>query len=66
MFGVTRERVRQLRDHGQLDRKRVCRTFSYCTALMRAKDDAVLLAAVVAALAVIRVSRRADDKRRHG
>jgi len=29
--------VRQLRDHGQLDRKRVCRTFSYCTALMRAK-----------------------------
>jgi 2,4-dienoyl-CoA reductase-like NADH-dependent reductase (Old Yellow Enzyme family) len=30
--------VRQLRDHGQLDRKRVCRTFSYCTALMRAKD----------------------------
>lgn len=30
--------VRQLRDHGRLDRKRVCRTFSYCTALMRAKD----------------------------
>jgi 2,4-dienoyl-CoA reductase-like NADH-dependent reductase (Old Yellow Enzyme family) len=30
--------VRQLRDHGQLDRKRVCRTFSYCTALMRAKN----------------------------
>jgi 2,4-dienoyl-CoA reductase-like NADH-dependent reductase (Old Yellow Enzyme family) len=30
--------VRQLLDHGQLDRKRVCRTFSYCTALMRAKD----------------------------
>lgn len=30
--------VRQLRDHGKLDRKRVCRTFSYCTALMRAKD----------------------------
>ena len=30
--------VRQLRDAGQLDRKRVCRTFSYCTALMRAKD----------------------------
>ena len=30
--------VRQLRDHGTLDRKRVCRTFSYCTALMRAKD----------------------------
>ena len=30
--------VRQLGDRGQLDRKRVCRTFSYCTALMRAKD----------------------------
>jgi NADPH2 dehydrogenase len=30
--------VRQLLDHGMLDRKRVCRTFSYCTALMRAKD----------------------------
>ena len=30
--------VRQLLDHGKLDRKRVCRTFSYCTALMRAKD----------------------------
>lgn len=30
--------VRQLRDHGTLDRKRVCRTFSYCTALMRAKQ----------------------------
>ena len=30
--------VRQLKDHGELDRKRVCRTFSYCTALMRAKD----------------------------
>ena len=30
--------VRQLRDHGRLDRKRVCRTFSYCTALMRTKD----------------------------
>jgi len=29
--------VRQLLDHGALDRKRVCRTFSYCTALMRAK-----------------------------
>ncbi len=27
--------VRQLRDHGALDRKRVCRTFSYCTAIMR-------------------------------
>jgi len=30
--------VRQLLDHGRLDRQRVCRTFSYCTALMRAKD----------------------------
>jgi len=30
--------VRQLRDHDRLDRKRVCRTFSYCTALMRSKD----------------------------
>lgn len=30
--------VRQLLDSGKLDRKRVCRTFSYCTALMRAKD----------------------------
>jgi len=32
------ELVRLLRDTGTLDRKRVCRTFSYCTALMRAKD----------------------------
>jgi 2,4-dienoyl-CoA reductase-like NADH-dependent reductase (Old Yellow Enzyme family) len=30
--------VQQLREHGGLDRKRVCRTFSYCTALMRSKD----------------------------
>lgn len=30
--------VRQLLDHGKLDRKRVCRTFSYCTALMRSKN----------------------------
>ena len=29
--------VRQLLDRGKLDRKRVCRTFSYCTALMRTK-----------------------------
>jgi 2,4-dienoyl-CoA reductase-like NADH-dependent reductase (Old Yellow Enzyme family) len=29
--------VRQLREHGKLDRKRVCRTFSYCTAIMREK-----------------------------
>jgi 2,4-dienoyl-CoA reductase-like NADH-dependent reductase (Old Yellow Enzyme family) len=31
--------VRQLHVHGRLDRKRVCRTFSYCTALMRAKHN---------------------------
>lgn len=30
--------VRQLLQHGKLDRKRVCRTFSYCTALMRTKS----------------------------
>lgn len=30
--------VRQLLDYGKLDRKRVCRTFSYCTALMRSKN----------------------------
>ena len=30
--------VRQLRQAGRLDRKRICRTFSYCTALMRAKN----------------------------
>jgi len=30
--------VRQLKTTGKLDRKRVCRTFSYCTAIMRAKD----------------------------
>jgi 2,4-dienoyl-CoA reductase-like NADH-dependent reductase (Old Yellow Enzyme family) len=30
--------VRQLQQQGRLDRKRICRTFSYCTALMRAKD----------------------------
>jgi 2,4-dienoyl-CoA reductase-like NADH-dependent reductase (Old Yellow Enzyme family) len=29
---------KQIREHGKADRKRVCRTFSYCTALMRAKD----------------------------
>jgi 2,4-dienoyl-CoA reductase-like NADH-dependent reductase (Old Yellow Enzyme family) len=33
--------ARQLREHGRLDRKRVCRTFSYCTALMRAKHNAL-------------------------
>jgi 2,4-dienoyl-CoA reductase-like NADH-dependent reductase (Old Yellow Enzyme family) len=31
--------ARQLMEHGKLDRKRVCRTFSYCTALMRAKHN---------------------------
>lgn len=29
----------QLMEHGKLDRKRVCRTFSYCTALMRSKHN---------------------------
>jgi len=29
--------VWQLRHNGRLDRRRVCRTFSYCTALMRSK-----------------------------
>jgi 2,4-dienoyl-CoA reductase-like NADH-dependent reductase (Old Yellow Enzyme family) len=29
---------RQVREQGRPDRKRVCRTFSYCTALMRSKD----------------------------
>jgi NADPH2 dehydrogenase len=31
--------ARQLRETGKLDRKRVCRTFSYCTALMRSKHN---------------------------
>ncbi len=31
--------VKQLQDHGKLDRKRLCRTFSYCTALMRSKHN---------------------------
>lgn len=30
--------VKQLAEHGKMDRKRVCRTFSYCTALMREKN----------------------------
>jgi 2,4-dienoyl-CoA reductase-like NADH-dependent reductase (Old Yellow Enzyme family) len=30
---------KQLLEHGKLDRKRVCRTFSYCTALMRSKHN---------------------------
>lgn len=32
--------VRQIQEHGKLDRKRICRTFSYCTALMRSKHNA--------------------------
>jgi len=31
--------ARQLLENGSLDRKRVCRTFSYCTALMRSKHN---------------------------
>jgi NADPH2 dehydrogenase len=31
--------VRQLAEHGKLERKRICRTFSYCTALMRSKHN---------------------------
>jgi 2,4-dienoyl-CoA reductase-like NADH-dependent reductase (Old Yellow Enzyme family) len=31
--------ARQLMQNGKLDRKRVCRTFSYCTALMRSKHN---------------------------
>jgi NADPH2 dehydrogenase len=31
--------ARQLLEHGRLNRKRVCRTFSYCTALMRSKHN---------------------------
>ncbi len=31
--------VRQVLEHGRLERKRICRTFSYCTALMRAKHN---------------------------
>jgi 2,4-dienoyl-CoA reductase-like NADH-dependent reductase (Old Yellow Enzyme family) len=31
--------ARQLQDHGKLDRRRTCRTFSYCTALMRSKHN---------------------------
>lgn len=30
---------RQIHDQGKLDRKHVCRTFSYCTALMRSKHN---------------------------
>ncbi len=31
--------ARQIQEHGKLDRKRICRTFSYCTALMRSKHN---------------------------
>jgi 2,4-dienoyl-CoA reductase-like NADH-dependent reductase (Old Yellow Enzyme family) len=31
--------ARQLLQNGRLDRKKVCRTFSYCTALMRSKHN---------------------------
>ena len=31
--------ARQVQEHGRMDRKRICRTFSYCTALMRAKHN---------------------------
>ncbi|HEV3117481.1 MAG TPA: NADH:flavin oxidoreductase [Gemmataceae bacterium] len=31
--------ARQLSEHGELDRKRTCRTFSFCTALMRSKHN---------------------------
>jgi 2,4-dienoyl-CoA reductase-like NADH-dependent reductase (Old Yellow Enzyme family) len=31
--------AKQLLEQGKLDRKRICRTFSYCTALMRAKHN---------------------------
>jgi NADPH2 dehydrogenase len=30
--------VKQLQQHGKLDNKRICRTFSYCTAMMRSKQ----------------------------
>lgn len=31
--------ARQIQETGKLDRKKVCRTFSYCTALMRSKHN---------------------------
>jgi 2,4-dienoyl-CoA reductase-like NADH-dependent reductase (Old Yellow Enzyme family) len=31
--------ARQLQEHGKLDRRHICRTFSYCTALMRSKHN---------------------------
>lgn len=33
--------IRQLQEHGKLERLRICRTFSYCTALMRSKHNAL-------------------------
>lgn len=30
---------RRLREDGEMDRRRICRTFSYCTALMRSKHN---------------------------
>ncbi|MEZ6141293.1 MAG: NADH:flavin oxidoreductase [Zavarzinella sp.] len=30
--------VKQILENGKLDRKRICRTFSYCTAMMRSKN----------------------------
>jgi 2,4-dienoyl-CoA reductase-like NADH-dependent reductase (Old Yellow Enzyme family)/dihydrodipicolinate synthase/N-acetylneuraminate lyase len=38
--------ARRLLEDGRLDRRRVCRTFSYCTALMRAKQVCQRLPAV--------------------
>jgi 2,4-dienoyl-CoA reductase-like NADH-dependent reductase (Old Yellow Enzyme family) len=31
--------ARQVQENGKMDRKRICRTFSYCTALMRSKHN---------------------------
>jgi NADPH2 dehydrogenase len=31
--------ARQVSEHSRLDRRRICRTFSYCTALMRSKHN---------------------------
>jgi 2,4-dienoyl-CoA reductase-like NADH-dependent reductase (Old Yellow Enzyme family) len=33
--------ARLLQEDGQIDRKRICRTFSFCTALMRSKHNAL-------------------------
>ncbi|MFO0929441.1 MAG: hypothetical protein U0736_20830 [Gemmataceae bacterium] len=32
--------ARQLQEQGKFERRRICRTFSYCTALMRSKHNA--------------------------